>query len=118
VLLPLLMRRFTCAEPTTASSSPDSILVQSDTAQADLVCDHLIAEALLDSDVFAMASISDHDMDDIAGGQQASASVAGWSREPTSVAGVDCFCGFVGITAYEHCPLDCVRAKSPQVAGR
>ena len=73
---------------------------------------------MLDSDLSAMALVGDHNLDDAVGGQQAPEGVAGGAREPASVAGVDCFCRFVGITAYEHCPLDCVRAKSSQVASQ
>ena len=65
-----------------------------------------------------MAIIYDNDLDDTLGWEQAPKSVACRARQPVAVADLDCFCRFVGITAYEHCPLDCLRAKSFQVDAR
>ena len=65
-----------------------------------------------------MASIGDHDLDDAAGRKQAPESMAGRARQSASMADIHCFCRYVGITAYEHCPLDCVQAKSSQVDSR
>jgi hypothetical protein len=63
-----------------------------------------------------VAVIYDNDLDDTLGGEQAPEGVACGARQPTTLADIHCFCLYVGITAYEHCPLDCVRAKSSQVA--
>jgi hypothetical protein len=62
-----------------------------------------------------MAIIRDHDMDDGTCWKQAPERMGDWADKSVSLADLDCFCTYVGATAYEHCPLDCLRAKSFKV---
>jgi len=62
-----------------------------------------------------MAIVCNNNLDDNTRWKQAPECMGDRTDKSVSMANLDCFCSYVGVTAYEHCPLDCLRAKSFKV---
>lgn len=59
-----------------------------------------------------MALISNHNLDDRPCWKQASERMGYWSREPVSLAGLDCDCGRLGLASDEYSTLARLWAQS------